>query len=698
MNNRVNSYTAANSFPMKVLKNEVLMRSLNCGKVVPWHVQLNLTNACNFKCDFCSCANRNQSLTLPFDEVVEMMTLYKSLGMSSLTITGGGETLLYPQMSSLLKVLHNLGVDVGLVTNGSLLHTLSVADLNRIHWCRISASDVLHKNIKIEDWFTSVDSAVSKDSTVGWAFSYVVGAYPNLTLMKKIIQYANEHDFTHVRIVSDLLDLNVVPNMSAIQGGLLDLGVDVSKVIFQGRKTFKKGFTPCYISLLKPVVGADGLLYACCIDGNEIIIVKRNGINQPIQMKEVKVGDICPTENGTGIVREVFKKPPEPTLQITLRTGRSIVVSKDHIMLVAKDIKNYRDTSQSHSQRKVANYTLVEKQAVDLRIGDVIPVMRGNCVKHQQQHMLTEDQAKLLGYYTAEGWMDADGGTTLMIGKNDVIKDELYAVLDRLGISKRVYERRTGLQIALHRRTMTKEMKEMLKSCGSRSLLKHVAPVIFGETEPIIIAYLYALIQGDGHIMYRNNNPSLELKLSTSSRRLASDICYLLSTLDMGYSVTHNKREGPHIIEGRQVHMRDRYIVTISGYNGLKKFPQLKLWNVAHQRDSGLDFPKTSRLLFIPVTKIEELNSNNELYDIKVDTTNRFFAGMGFLVHNCGSQYSQNNTDKNYVNSMGHWRDLPKLIEEQAFFKGAEKCKRCYYEDYQFIGEIMQPLDDERFV
>jgi organic radical activating enzyme len=264
MVDKLHSYTAANAFPLKILKNEKLMRILNEGKVIPWHVQLNLTNACNFNCPFCSCANRDKAVSLPFTEVVEMMKMYRELGMDAVTITGGGEPLMYADISKVLKLLHELNVDVGLVTNGSLLHKLSEADLNRIHWLRISVSDELHRQVKISDWFDSINQAVSKDNMIDWAFSYVVGSYPNFTFMKKIINYANEHNFTHVRLVSDLLNIASIPNMSAIRGGLLDLGVDVSKVIFQGRKTFVRGFTPCYISLLKPVVAADGLLYACC--------------------------------------------------------------------------------------------------------------------------------------------------------------------------------------------------------------------------------------------------------------------------------------------------------------------------------------------------------------------------------------------------------------------------------------------------
>lgn len=261
---QVESYTAANSFPVKILRNDDLMQRIKAGRVVPYHVQLNPTNKCNYHCGFCSCENRDRSLSIPFPELAAMVQTFHSLGMSSVSVTGGGDPLLYRDLSSLFKILCRLGVEVGLVCNGSLLNRLTASDLGRIRWCRVSCSDVLKDQISPDLWFSRLDSAVAKDSCVDWAVSYVVGANPDLRLLKRVVDYANEKAFTHVRVVSDLLSIESVPNMNAVRAGLLDLGVDISKVIFQGRKSFVRGSNPCYISLLKPVVGADGNLYPCC--------------------------------------------------------------------------------------------------------------------------------------------------------------------------------------------------------------------------------------------------------------------------------------------------------------------------------------------------------------------------------------------------------------------------------------------------
>ena len=61
------SYTATNSFPVKILSNINLMKSIAQKKrVIPFHVQLNPTNRWNLNCGFCSCASHDKRLEIPF--------------------------------------------------------------------------------------------------------------------------------------------------------------------------------------------------------------------------------------------------------------------------------------------------------------------------------------------------------------------------------------------------------------------------------------------------------------------------------------------------------------------------------------------------------------------------------------------------------------------------------------------------------
>jgi hypothetical protein len=80
-----------------------------------------------------------------------------------------------------------------------------------------------------------------------------------------MVLFANENDFSHVRIVSDILsDIDYSGGMFAIQKHLEEKGIDQSLVIYQNRSIWEKGTKNCYISLLKPVISADGKIYPCC--------------------------------------------------------------------------------------------------------------------------------------------------------------------------------------------------------------------------------------------------------------------------------------------------------------------------------------------------------------------------------------------------------------------------------------------------
>jgi len=255
------SYTAASAFPVKMFFNKELMKSLTDRKVIPpIHVQLNPTNRCNLNCPFCSCSARDKAIEMPFEKIMDVMQKFKELGCKSVTITGGGEPLMHENINAIIWTLWMLNIEIGLVTNGVLLNKLATKSLNMLHWCRVSLGD--HR--KFEEIEDPLEKAVKRGKT-DWAFSYVVGEEPNIPLIQKMVEFANEHDFTHVRLVNDIFIADKLKDqMKAIKIVLKKLGVDDSKVIYQDRGTWTKGTEKCWISLLKPVVGADGKLYPCC--------------------------------------------------------------------------------------------------------------------------------------------------------------------------------------------------------------------------------------------------------------------------------------------------------------------------------------------------------------------------------------------------------------------------------------------------
>jgi len=243
-------------------KNTALMDSLN-QKVIPCiHAQVIPTNHCNLSCKFCSCANRNKYQELTIVQLRRLAGNLKELGCEAVTITGGGEPLMHPDIEDIILMFCEHNIHVGLVTNGLLLNKLHSYVFNTITWCRVSCSDERKFNTKTRE---IMEAAYEEGPGIDWAFSYVLSTpgefdYKNLV---QYVQFANAHNFTHVRVVSDLLNIKRCIPMERVEH-VLKRNTDDRKVIYQGRKQFDPGQRDCFISLLKPVIGADGFIYPCC--------------------------------------------------------------------------------------------------------------------------------------------------------------------------------------------------------------------------------------------------------------------------------------------------------------------------------------------------------------------------------------------------------------------------------------------------
>ena len=268
----ISSFSSASEFPTKLLH----QNAIENGKIIPLHIQLIPTNDCNLNCKFCSCSDRDKKKKLELEEIFEILNICVREGTKAMTITGGGDPLMYNRINGVISYANLLKIKVGLVTNGTLFKKLKYHP--NLTWCRISSSDD-----RIPD-YDSIRSALEKNPKTDWAFSHVITKNPNYNIIKDLISFANDHKFTHIRLVSDLCDLKNVPDMKEVKKKLENV-VDDSLVIYQGRKDSTKGTKNCYISLLKPVIGPEGI-FPCCGTNYAIKGMKRKPIDQ------MKMGDI----------------------------------------------------------------------------------------------------------------------------------------------------------------------------------------------------------------------------------------------------------------------------------------------------------------------------------------------------------------------------------------------------------------------
>jgi len=265
-------YVAASEFPHKLLYQEVVRD----GKILPIHVQYIPTNKCNLNCGICSYSDRDKNLEISLEQSKKIFETLSYLGTKAMTITGGGEPLKHPHINEMIDSLEKKDIKVGLVTNGLLLRILD--SHKNLTWCRISSSD---DRIPA---YNSIKHALSINPDTDWAFSHVVTKNPNYEIIEGVIDFANEYNFTHVRLVSDLLDLDNV-DMEQAKINIKLSGIDDGKVIYQERKDSTQGTEKCYISLLKPVISPEGV-FPCCGTNYAIKGSKRKPI------KKMKMGKV----------------------------------------------------------------------------------------------------------------------------------------------------------------------------------------------------------------------------------------------------------------------------------------------------------------------------------------------------------------------------------------------------------------------
>jgi len=252
------SYTSASgTFPIKLFHNADVSECLRDGMIPPAHLQLNPTNACNLNCSFCSCSDRQQKDKLDFEELKAVLARMTNIGLQSVTISGGGEPCMYGKINELIEYMYKLRLKISLVSNGLLLDRIKTESLGLLTWARISFDSSRAFDGKFED---SMMDAISRAPQVDWAFSYVAYGV-DVSPLRKLVEFANTNKFTHVRVVSDINN-PIGGLMEHHREGLVDM--DTRIVIFQDRIEYTKGAKNCWISLLKPVIGADGRFYPCC--------------------------------------------------------------------------------------------------------------------------------------------------------------------------------------------------------------------------------------------------------------------------------------------------------------------------------------------------------------------------------------------------------------------------------------------------
>jgi radical SAM protein with 4Fe4S-binding SPASM domain len=138
------------------------------GDTFPIVMEINLTDICNLKCTYCFCDHR-KTHTLTTDKVLAFLDDFKRLGGKAITFSGGGEPTRHKDFLKIMDHTYNLGLDVGLITNGvfkeSKIDEMCKEIGEKCNWVRISLDSTdrqKYKEIKQVDVLHLVLKAIKR--------------------------------------------------------------------------------------------------------------------------------------------------------------------------------------------------------------------------------------------------------------------------------------------------------------------------------------------------------------------------------------------------------------------------------------------------------------------------------------------------------------------------------------------------------
>ncbi len=246
------SYSSSNSFPVKLIGDLSLMRQISDGHIEPRHLTANITNHCDKNCSFCYSRDRDLSVSCSACELLDRFHVWNQLGTVAVTISGGGEPTLHPEINDIIVQCPIRYI--GLTTNTSGVHRLSGEAVHRLTFCRISTSDAYP--VPIGD----IEKAACLLEGVDLGISYVCTDPTDLSYLLSCMRFLEHTQFTHLRIVTDRVS-KVAIDLGKIKR---ELSSASDKVIYQDGLVFGVGDRCCLVSLLRPCMDVDGRIYPCC--------------------------------------------------------------------------------------------------------------------------------------------------------------------------------------------------------------------------------------------------------------------------------------------------------------------------------------------------------------------------------------------------------------------------------------------------
>ncbi len=278
---------------MKIFHHPHILQNLKEKKrCIPLYIRIKPTNKCNHNCYYCHYKNSYLNLdeydgndTIPYKKMMEIIEDISDIGVKAVTFSGGGEPLFYSYIEEAMERILNKGIDLSIITNGSLLKEkkaeilahakwvrLSIESINDEQYCKLrgikrGSFELLCENIKK---FSAI-----KDKTCELGINFVI-TKENYTQIREMTFLMKKLGANHVKF-APLICNNTEEYHKTIRETVIEelkklekeLSEEEFRIIdlytndFNHDQVFKRVYNKCPIKEFSCVIAANAKVYYC---------------------------------------------------------------------------------------------------------------------------------------------------------------------------------------------------------------------------------------------------------------------------------------------------------------------------------------------------------------------------------------------------------------------------------------------------
>jgi MoaA/NifB/PqqE/SkfB family radical SAM enzyme len=249
----------------------------------PMIIEIQPSNICNLKCDYCfwkntNYSNKNRKDVMRLEEYDALFREMQNLGIRKLSISGGGEPFLDQRMPDILNLARKYNLEVRIVTSGTILPNESLLELMYCKEIRFSIdaikpttySEIKHvpQNVfsqVLENLNKLIKLKAEKSSSLSIGTSFLL-TEKNYLEVEDFCKYMLKLPIDAIVIKYDIYGLpNILKEkFSDIEASLKKINDQRIEIRERLPLNNVKGMK-CFVPYFKVAINPYGDLYSCCL-------------------------------------------------------------------------------------------------------------------------------------------------------------------------------------------------------------------------------------------------------------------------------------------------------------------------------------------------------------------------------------------------------------------------------------------------